>query len=74
MTRLLSTALIAGVLAISMSGTASARDHNRGYDGHSRHNVQRCKIVKRCKLVKVGHHRFKRVCRVTRVCGHGDRH
>lgn len=71
MKALLSTALIAGVMAVSMSGTASARDYDRGYNGHNRHHVQRCKIVKRCKLVRVGHHRFKRVCRVTRICGHG---
>lgn len=65
MTRLLSSVVLAGALALSMSSVASAREGRPG----DHHGGPRCKIVKSCKIVKVGHHRVKRVCTNTKVCG-----
>jgi Ni/Co efflux regulator RcnB len=61
MTRLLSSVLVASVLAMGMPLAASARDYNDDHNGRNRR--PHCHIVKKCYW-KHGH----KVCFKKRVC------
>ncbi len=73
MTRLLSSVALAGVLALSMSSAASARDHDGNRGGHNLRHAPVCKMVTHCEMKRTKWGRWKRVCVTKRICrgGHG---
>lgn len=68
MTRLLSSVVLAGALALSMSTAASARDYGR-HGGHGVRHAPVCKMVTHCDIKRTKWGRMKRVCITKRVCG-----
>ena len=73
MTRLLSSVVLAGALALSMTSVASAREGRHG----DRHAPQ-CRNITKCDMKRTKWGRWKRVCVTKRVCvehhGHGRGH
>lgn len=74
MTRLLSSVALAGVLALSMSSAASARDNDGHRGGHHARNAPVCKMVTHCEMKRTKWGRIKRVCVTKRVCRSGYGH
>lgn len=75
MTRLLSSVLVAGILAVGMSIPASAREAVRepSRTKHIERHGPVCELVKTCVVKKRMFKRNKTVCTTQRVCrdGHG---